>query len=260
MKIFYRISDDSYVKNKLPGATKKVCFDNFLNVFQGYEIEIIADNCNLETLKWLSITGFKILKTNLGNAGSLRYCFNEIIKLPVDEIFYISEDDYLHLPKACYLIEEGIKHADYLTLYDHPDKYTKFYEFGEISKVFKTKSSHWRYTTSTCMTFAAKVKTLKEDFKIWEKWTKDLHPHDHYVFLNLASKERSLAVCLPGVACHTDLTYSEQVGKCLMEDWAIDYLLEIYKDENLKLSNLPKLQQLMGYVALKSIKQNTSSD
>jgi hypothetical protein len=246
-KIFYRISDNSYPKNKLPGITKEICLKNFLNVFPKEEIIIIADNCN-ESLSLLS--GLNYYKTKKNNAGSLKFALDMAICFDEDTLVYFVEDDYLHLPKANKLLNEGIQIADYVTLFDHPDKYVNG---GEISKVIKTESSHWRYTISTCMTFATTVKTLKEDFEIWEKWTKDLHPHDHYVFLNLASKEKSLAVCLPGVTCHTDLTYSEQIGKYLIEDWATDYLLDIYKNDKIKLSNLSKLQQLMGYVAFKSL-------
>ena len=190
-------------------------------------MRIIADKCDRKTVRMLLETGIPVTLTDYGNAGSLKHA----IKLAIeecheDELVYFCEDDYLHLGMSPTLLEEGIKRADYVTLYDHPDKYTAQYNGGEFSKVIKTNSSHWRYTISTCMTFGTKIKTLKEDLDIWEKHIDGDHPHDHFIFTDLSKeRRRRLAVCIPGVACHTDLEYSGRVNKMLIEPWAIELMI-----------------------------------
>lgn len=237
MRLYYRISDRGYTKPKLLGATKEVCLMNFCRVFadlifqkdkQPPPVRIIADRCEPKTLQMLSGSGLPVTVTDKGNAGSLRVALNLALEeCSEDETVYFCEDDYLHLPKAPVALAEGIRRADYVTLYDHPDKYTHFYDGGEISKVIKTASSHWRYTASTCMTFATKPKILRADMPIWEEFTSEDHPHDHFIFKKLFEQSRRrLAVCIPGLACHTDMTFSGRVSHMLIEPWAIEMMME----------------------------------
>lgn len=244
MKLFYRISDKSYSKPKLIGTDKEFCLMNFVCAF-GETIfgnpvnsktppaedfvppmKIICDRCERTTVKMISDTGIPFTVTDDGNAGSFRVALQLATAGDDDDLVYFVEDDYLHLNTAPKLLEEGIQRADYVSLYDHPDKYTRFYNGGEYSKVIKTESSHWRFTASTCMTFAAKVKTLKEDMEVWLKYTAGEHPHDHHIFTELGKKGRKLAIPIPGAACHTDLTFSGEIGKQLIEPWAIQMVTE----------------------------------
>lgn len=242
MKLFYRISDNSYPKPKLIGATKEVCLNNFVKSFNKVvfgqnqppakdfipPMKIIADKCERKTVAMLSQTGIPIILTDYGNAGSLKHAINLAIQeCQDDELVYFVEDDYLHLEESQMLLEDGIQRADYVTLYDHPDKYTSQYNFGEVSKVIRTERSHWRYTISTCMTFATKIKTLKEDIEVWEKFTNESHPPDHQIFSELGKeKNRNLAVCIPGAACHCDLEYSHRTKRMLIEPWAIELMCQ----------------------------------
>lgn len=246
MQLVYRISDKSYPKQKLIGATKEVCLMNFCSVFREVifgkgepsvdhvpPMAIIADNCERKTVKMVMDTGIPVIIKNDGNAGSLRTAISMALTFPDDELFYFVEDDYLHLQAAPKLLEEGIRRSDYVTLYDHPDKYTSAYNGGEFSKVIKTASSHWRYTVSTCMTFATKVKTLREDNEIWQKYIDGDHPHDHHIFTELnKTKNRRLAVCIPGAACHTDLEFSSRAKQMLIEPWAIQMMI-VHREEQL---------------------------
>lgn len=266
MKLYYRISDQSYDKPKLIGATKEVCLANFCKayaevVFSTLEdglpppVKIIADRCNRTTLKMLKSTGLPIIMMEKGNAGSLRATLELAIEENTDdELVYFCEDDYLHTDKSPSLLKQGIKRADYVTLYDHPDKYTSFYNGGEVSKVIKTESSHWRYTTSTCMTFGTKIKTLKEDMEVWKEFTSESHPHDHFIFKKLTEiKRRRLAVCIPGAACHTDLTFSGKVHHLLMEPWAIEMMIQQREKEiEATLENKPSSFREMKDALLKN--------
>lgn len=240
MKLYYRISDKSYEKNKLIGTTKEVCLMNFCKAFASVifgegppsedhvpPIKVICDNCDRKTIKMVQQTGLPHVVTAEGNAGSLRLALDLAFEECEDnELVYFCEDDYLHLGSAPKLLEEGIRRTDYVTLYDHPDKYSRYYNGGEYSKVIRTASSHWRYTASTCMTFGAKVKTLREDREVWDEFTAETHPHDHYLFSKLGENNRRVAVCIPGVACHTDLTFSEKIGVMQVDQWAIELMCD----------------------------------
>jgi len=243
MKIFYRISDNSYAKQKLPGADKETCLTNFVKAFEDViftketlegknepPIFIIADRCTRKTNKMLTETGLPMKITDLGNAGSLHYALDLALEeCRPGELAYFVEDDYLHLGNASQVLREGMMISDYLTLYDHPDKYTNLYDMGETSKVVRTNSSHWRYTVSTCMTFAVKTDILAEDIEIFKKHTDTFetgnegeHPLDHEIFVELREKGRKLAVSIPGVACHVDMTLSAKASRNMMEPWAIE--------------------------------------
>lgn len=223
LRLYYRISDASYKKPKLPGATKEVCLKNFLETFK--ECTIIADNVS-ESRHLVEETGLPVRYTNLGNAGSLIYALELALENSDDTLVYFCEDDYLHLPASVGLLEEGLSASDYVTLYDHPDKYTSVYGFGEVTKVFRSRSSHWRHTVSTCMTFGTKVGVLRKDLEIWKKHIDGNHPHDHNIFTELGEKGRKLSVSIPGTACHTDLTFSGHAHAVLMDEWALKMLIQ----------------------------------
>lgn len=224
-KILYRISSESLNKPRLPGATKLRCLDNFSRIF-GKDINIIADNCDDNLLMDISRRELPTMVTSLGNSQSFLFALSQVRHYPDDTLVYFVEDDYLHLPAAPMLLREGIQVADYITLYDHPDKYGPLYEYAEQTKVYRTPSSHWRWTASTCMTFASTAKILKQDMEAWAEFCSEDIPRDHDAFCNLrVGHGRTLAVAIPGAACHTDLTHSIIEGVNLMEPWAINMLI-----------------------------------
>ena len=220
MKIYYRISNNSYKKNKLEHATKQHCLSNFISEFRLPENEIIliADNVNdedlLDFIKKSKVDSIEY--TALNNAQSFKYVLNKAIQLEDDELVYFIEDDYLHLPKSFDCINEALEISDYVSLYDHPDKYINhaqggdnpfIEDNGEVTRVIKTESSHWKLTNSTTMTFASRAKTLKEDVDIWHKHLRGSHPNDFIAFLDLREKGRTLITPVPGRSTHIELNY-----------------------------------------------------
>lgn len=269
--IFYRISSSSYVKGKLPGATKEVCLHNFLECFPKEKVTLIADNCDQIILDLCSQTGCDTIKTNLGNAGSFRKSIDLALELSNDSKVYFVEDDYLHLKINGYFesiperdLAEGLLRADYVTLYDHPDKYLSEYGSCEATNVYRTLHSHWKHSISTTMTFASKVSTLRDDLEIWHKYTEGKHPQDHFIFTDLNKKGKTLAVRIPGSACHVDMTYYRaksafdgglQVNSYL-EPWVFTliekiFTKKIFNSEDVNLldnycpKNMPKIKRLM---------------
>lgn len=251
MKAFYRISDNSYTKPKIPGATKQNCLKNFLNCFTKSEKFIIADNVSNETFQMIKqmFTG-KIFKTESSNAKSFIWAVKKAMELFADnEEVYFCEDDYFHRLISETILKEGLEVADYVTLYDHPDKYNNF-KCIEPCVIYKTKSCHWKSCVSTCMTFGTHVKNLREDFETLDRWTSGKHPHDHQMFFELTTqKERTLISALPGVACHLDLTWPLQNDNPdFVEAWtykiAEKFLLK-GKELPEELKDVPNLQRLL---------------
>lgn len=221
MKVLYRISDNGYIKNKFPNATKYNCLYNFLNVWGEVnvdEITVYVDKVTPETQAMLDeaarIRGIKLVPIQGGSsAGSWRIVRDVALTYDDKEIVYFVEDDYFHLNHSRQALVEALERADYATLYDCPDKYVPA-RFGgnpligddgaDITKVLLTPTRHWRMTNSTTMTFAVKVGTLREDNEIWKKYTEGDHPHDFNCFLELREKGRALLSPIPTLSTHCE--------------------------------------------------------
>lgn len=123
----------------------------------------------------------------------------------------------LHLPNALTALREGISIADYVSLYDHPDKYVTAgftnsrgtpgghhtQHGGEMSHIRLTKSAHWKSTTSTTMTFGARVETLIQDHQAFKQFCAESYTDDFRLFTFLTNRaNRTLATPLPGFATH----------------------------------------------------------
>jgi hypothetical protein len=85
--------------------------------------------------------------------------------------FYLSEDDYLYRSSAFSQLEEAVADlpgADYLTLYDHPDRYRRNDDRLTVSRrpIVVTASAHWRLVESTCMTFGGRIEALSADAEV----------------------------------------------------------------------------------------------
>lgn len=217
MKVLYRISDGSTPKEKFRNATKKYCIENFLKEFPKEEVIIYADNVKDETFQWITDLGCDTVRTNGGSsAAGFRIVFDEALKLSDDEIVYFVEDDYLHMTNSRQVLLEGLERVNYVSLYDHLDKYMLPAYGGnpyigddaaEETKVFLTKHSHWKLTNSTTMTFATTVKVLREDEEVWRKHSTGICPRDFDAFIELREKGRTLATPLPGYSTHCDVQY-----------------------------------------------------
>lgn len=271
MNIFYRISDKGSNKTKVCGVDKKICLESFLKHFGQSNITFVADNCDSSTIDWLNsiaditpITGLqKVIQTNLGNSGASKHTMSLACKLPENSRVYIAEDDYLYTgDHLIELLNEGLGHSHYATLYDHPDKYESEYRAGEMCRVFKTKHSHWRTTISTTMTFATTVRYLKEDKNIWDHHSQLRIPLDHMAFVDIAKTNKHvLSVCIPGRACHMDTSYSARKGKMLIDEWAVEDVCQYLENQIIdKQKYLAVLEEPPSMRKLAMLSQLVNSD
>jgi hypothetical protein len=225
MKIIYRISDAGYNKVKPDYITNETCLKNFVNVFGDQNLYIIADNCSEETMNMITkyVHPNKITTVSIGHgAGTFNLALDMALKWEDDEIVYFVENDYIHKQNSPQILKEGFNTGyDYIALYDHPDKYMNganpFVEDGgEVTRVVLTDNSHWKLTNSTTMTFAAKVKTLKEDESILRSFTNGSYPRDFDMFLALREKGRGLITPIPGYSTHGETAWLSP-----LTDWNI---------------------------------------
>ena len=165
--VLFRISSKGYPKVKVEGINKFDSLDNLTKIFQGWELICVADNCDEALLRRLrSDYQFdRLIETQLGNPGSFWKLYEIGLEIAKNEdIFYFVEDDYLHLPKSPEAIEEGLRYFEYVTLYDHSDKYkvtgmplnpfAKANRYSESTEIVKGPTQLWRTSNSTTMTFA----------------------------------------------------------------------------------------------------------
>lgn len=229
--IAYRTSDKGNPKEKLPNFDRYYYLDRVIKLFQGWEFVFILDNVTSETQQIFTNKYQKdgeIITTTLGNSGSYNFVIDYIISKFDDGIVYLLEDDYLHLPGSSEAIIEGLEISDYVTLYDHPDKYLDginplIKNNSELTRVYLTSSCHWKETNSTTMTFATKVKTLKKDVFFHKLFTVGIKsmaliskkrfgykkiPMDYPLWRSLIKlKGRKLISPIPAFSTHTELAW-----------------------------------------------------
>ena len=219
MKIIYRISDAGYNKVKPLYINNENCLKNFVNMFSNDNLYIIADNCSKDTLqmimKYIHPNNIEIVSVGHG-AGTFNLALDKALKWDDNEIIYFIENDYLHKPGSDKVLKEGFDlGASFVSLYDHPDKYidpeyggNPYCEGGaEDTRVYLTKSCHWKVTNSTTMTFASKVSTLKRVESTLRKHTIGTHPNDFPMFLELRNQNELLITSIPGYSTHGETAW-----------------------------------------------------
>lgn len=257
MQIYYRISNNSYPKDKLKisklDLLKNLVGPNCINLLdteKSFFFTVIPNNlsdpdiieyCN-DMSNFYENFSF-LLDRKKNNAQSFRQVFEMAINSDLDdnEIVYFCEDDYWHSDDAINILLEGFEYnvADYITLYDHPDKYVNFdgtrvfipeygiaiggnpliNQDGEETILKLSNSCHWKLTNSTTMTFATRLGTLRADKDIFLSYLgPDIsHPRDFDIFLELGGKGRTIGCPIPGRSTHTELAYLDpMVFKKLM--------------------------------------------
>jgi hypothetical protein len=222
MKIIYRISDNGYNKVKPDYINNENCLKNFCKVFHNQldDIVIIADNASdtlLTTIKKY-IPENNIKCVSIGNgAGTFNIALDIALNYDDDTIVYFVENDYLHRDNSPNIIKDMFNlGTDYATLYLHPDKFIapKYggnpevdIDGGYLTKIYKGEYEYYGLFNSTTMTFASKVKTLKNDLSILKKWTSGTHPYDFQMFLELRDAGRTLLTPLNTYSTHGEVQW-----------------------------------------------------
>lgn len=205
--VFFRTSKQ-FGKNPITEANYYITYHSLLKSFGADEIIVIADNATTEQQTYFMQRAKYCYLTKLGNCGSFRLQVKLAMKIHAADIYYFVEDDHLHQPEQKRYISEGLNHFDFVSLYDHPDKYMFSGYKGLMRKIVATEAGHFSGTPSTVMTFAITHNTL---IKCYEFFLKSQYirpgikfPQDHQMFLDLIQQGYSIGTCLPGRSTHCE--------------------------------------------------------
>ena len=221
MHIIYRISDNGYIKNKPNYINNQNCLANASKVFNDCEWLVIADSVSEQTKNMINEHQKNINYVNIGHgAGTFRLAMDIALGYGDEEIVYFLENDYLHKNNSSSIIKDAFStkaNCEYVTLYDHLDKYIPAKNGGnpyieddhsEYTRIYLGNLSHYKLVYSTTMTFATKVKYLKEDYNIFQEFTKTNHPYDFYIFTILTKKLNRKMLCpIPGYSTHGEVEW-----------------------------------------------------
>ena len=218
MELIYRISDNGYPKEKPNYINNENCLKNAVKYFPNSSWHIIADNVSEATNEMIQKYKPKSIidYVSVGHgAGTFNLALDKALTFEDNEFVYFLENDYLHKPESEKVIIEGFRNGDFVSLYDHKDKYMLprlggnplCTEGVERSNVYLTETCHWKSTNSTTMTFAARVSTLKKSESILRKYTSGTHPYDFEMFLELEKNNYTLVTPLPSYSTHGDVKY-----------------------------------------------------
>lgn len=185
------------------------CFQNLLLTAPNIEIHVIYDITRGDfNQNWISnykpryilheIKGGTMEKAAIGLYGVAEELFKG---MGDDDLFYFLENDYLHTPgwvnKVINLFE-NFKGLNYISLYDHNDKYFSPMYDNLASKIFVTDTDHWRTTPSTCGSYIVTKKIFNEDYK---DHTTVMGDHNKWLHLN-ETKNRFILSPIPGLSTH----------------------------------------------------------
>jgi hypothetical protein len=140
------------------------------------------------------------------NSFLMTLALAKMLDLAENDLIYMLENDYMHqhgwVSKVFELYETGIQ-FDYLSLYDHRDKY--HYEmYADLScKLVYSASHHWRTAPSTCASFMMERKVFIRDYDVLSSGLTD-----YYFFTKLIAENGGVLLTpIPGLSTHSMAGY-----------------------------------------------------
>lgn len=212
-------SSNSVNKIRPPWFSRPKCLQNLLATKDEHvSVTILMDGDN-ETHFTSQFSGLKIVPVKGGcDASSFRALIHHVFQgyLGDDAIIYLLEDDYVHRPGWPTAMREifASNKANYVTLYDHSDKYTLPVYNDLASRMLVTKSGHWRTTPSTTNTYAARLGTLRKhkDVHIEYSVLEQKFTFDDLKFRHLQERLGAVLVSsVPGFSAHCETAYLSPV-------------------------------------------------
>jgi hypothetical protein len=223
---FYRLYQGDNAKGRPSFYSKSLAFASFL---QGYSILkcdkhlVLMLDGNELTSEYKRLAGSHLddlyYLSGVGNCTAYLKLLDVIQMYRRYDYFYISEDDYLYTENA--FVEmlralNSIANIDYISLYDHPDRYNRHDNRSALKgdRIYLSGDWHWRTVESTCMTFGGHVTSFCKDLPTHRSFTINYsYPHDRDIWhrsLRLSSytfKRKTLIAPIPSLATHMEQAY-----------------------------------------------------
>jgi hypothetical protein len=186
------------------------CFVNLLQTIEGnpnVTVHLVMDG--KADANWIGKYKdyYTLYETVGGGMESVTHnVFNVVKNLQCsdEDLVYILENDYLHVSNwidKVQTIFNTYQGMDYISLYDHGDKYFLPMYDELLAKIFITNDHHWRNAPSTCGSYITTKQVLDADFDDQTGVTVPIG--DHYKWLFLAqNKGRSILTPIPGLSTH----------------------------------------------------------
>ena len=194
-------------KSPIDSVDSRLTFYSLLESFSPGEVICIADNASEQQCLFFAENSCCFYRSSKGNSGSFRLAI-DLARLHPADIYYFVEDDHLHLPDQKSYLAAGLEYFDFISLYDHPDKYQSRCYPGLQRKLLATAVGHFSSSPSTVMTFACKADTLHRarDILLEPVFTGESLkvPRDHDMFIDLANKGFTLGTSIPGRSTHCE--------------------------------------------------------
>jgi hypothetical protein len=183
--------------------------ENILSTIDGVDFcqfHLLCDGeCNIIDPRIHHIENFK----GGSDAASYVYAWNyaKTLSLTEDDFIYIAENDYAFVPEWPHKLQELFDtyyDLDYITLYDHNDKYNQLVYPNLRTYLYITKTHHWRWVPNTTGSIIFSKRILDEDF--------DIHVSDpgsdfrRFEFLR-THRERNILSPVPSLATHCEIEY-----------------------------------------------------
>ncbi len=154
-----------------PYFDKHKCFKSFWNSFNNEYCNIIVvwdGEKNNSLFQYISSFPVEIIETQEhGNTPSLLKCYQLVTQINTP-FGYLIEDDYAHLPNSFHVLIDMFFYSDFISLYDHPDRYGPMGKqditFGK-EHIFIGKYCHLRTAESTTMSFGFRKETLNKYYE-----------------------------------------------------------------------------------------------
>jgi len=206
--IYYRHASNNNLNHSRPlWFSYEKCFQNLLKTVEGYEnisLTLALDGNIDDDFTKNYQDKFTLFSTNhksslLSYRDLLSYVKDQ--KMENNDLIYFLENDYLHVDHWVDKIIElysTFSNLDYISLYDHNDKYFLPMYDELVSKIITTETHHWRTTPSTCGSFIINRKIFEEDYDIWSTTIGD---HNTFLYLN-EHKNRFVFTPIPGLSTH----------------------------------------------------------
>ena len=207
------MSSNSSAKSRPPTFDREAIFKTLLeNSSESSSFTVILDTKATDPLHFTQkIDGMHAVTIKQGAFGSDAASFRQVLyhvmekmdQWSDDDVVCFLEDDYLVSSDWISLVREGLSISDYVTLYDHPDKYSDLYK-NIPCLLFKLRR-YWRTTPSTTNSYAMKLSTLKRDLAIHFKSCEGNGvTRDHAKFLELWASGYKLVSCIPSAWSHEE--------------------------------------------------------